>query len=145
VLSTWGISAAALLIAAGIILFLVALQSIRGQYGSLDDETLPRYSEARIVRVAFRLAFPYIVSPYGIAIVILVLTIRPDAVPLTSILVMLGAIMLLNAMVMLIAHRIARSIYLLPGLVVIAAVLSVLQVALGVQLVITGVMLADWG
>ena len=124
---------------------MVALQSIRSQYSPTDDKASPRSSQGSIAQTAFRMAFPYIVSPYGIAIVILVLTTRPDSVSLIPILAMLGAIMLLNAAVMLVAHRIARSIYLVPTLVVVAAVLAVLQAALGTQMVMTGLRLAGMG
>ena len=46
---------------------------------------------------------------------------------------------------MLTAHRIARSIYIVPAFVVISAVLAVLQAALGVQMVMTGFRLAGLG
>lgn len=142
VLTSWGISTGALLIAAGIILFLVALQSIRSQYHPTDNNVLPPSARPAIHRLAFQMAFPYIVSPYGIAIVVLVLTTRPDSVPITPILAMLGGIMVLNTVVMLVAHRIAGSVYLAPTMVVVSSVLAVLQAALGVQAVLTGLKLA---
>ena len=142
VLRTWGISSGALLITAGIVLFLVALNTIRGQYGRAKDDTPPNSTQASIARVAFQMAFPYVVSPYGIAIVILVLTTRPDSVPLTPIVAMLVGIMLLNAMVMLVAHRMTRSMYLVPTLAVVSSVLAVLQAALGVQMVLAGLRMA---
>lgn len=145
VLSSWGVSPGALLIAAGIMLFLVALESIRSQYSQPDDRTSSGSVQGSITRLAFRMAFPHIVSSYGIAIVILVLTTRPDSIPLTPIFTMLGAIMLLNAVAMLTAHRIARSVYIVPAFVVVSAVLSVLQAALGVQMVMTGFKLAGLG
>jgi multiple antibiotic resistance protein len=142
VLRKWGISSGALLITAGIVLFLVALNTIRGQYGRAKDDTPSSSTQASIARVAFQMAFPYVVSPYGIAIVILVLTTRPDSVPLTPIVAMLVGIMLLNAMVMLVAHRITRSMYLNPTLAVVSSVLAVLQAALGVQMVLAGLRMA---
>jgi multiple antibiotic resistance protein len=142
VLRKWGISSGALLITAGIVLFLVALNTIRRQYGHAKDDTPSSSTQASIARVAFQMAFPYVVSPYGIAIVILVLTTRPDSVPLTPIVAMLVGIMLLNAMVMLVAHRITRSMYLNPTLAVVSSVLAVLQAALGVQMVLAGLRMA---
>ena len=142
VLINWGISTAALLITAGIILFLVALQSIRSQYSPTDDAPGPGSVQTSLGRLAFQMAFPYIVSPYGIAIVILVLTTRPDSVPLGPIVGMLGGIMSLNALAMLVSHRIVRSIYLVPVLTIVASVLAVLQAALGVHAVLTGLKLA---
>jgi len=142
VLNGWGISTGALLIAAGIILFLVALESIRDRYDP-PDQAAPALPPDRPVRqVAFQMAFPYIVSPYGVAVVILVLTTRPASVSVVPIIAMLGGIMLLNGVVMLSAHRIARSAYLAPTMAVIGSVLAVLQAALGIQAVLSGLKLA---
>jgi multiple antibiotic resistance protein len=142
VLNNWGISTAALLVAAGIILFLIALESIRGQYAPDDQKAANRIQHVSILQTAYKLAFPYVVSPYGVAVVILVLTSRPEGVPIEPILAMLGGIMLLNLVVMLNAQRIAASAYIAPIFAVLGAVLGVLQAALGVQAVLTGFRLA---
>jgi multiple antibiotic resistance protein len=142
VLENWGISAGSLLVAAGVILFLVALDSIRSQYEPEGgDASLPS-SESSVRRLAFQIAFPHIVSPYGVAVVILVLTIRPETVGLSVVLGMLAGIMLLNLLAMLAAQRIAGSVYLAPLMAVVGAVLAVLQAALGVQAVLTGLRMA---
>ena len=144
VLHNWGISTGALLIAAGIILFLIALDSIRDKYQPLDDSRkVAAAPQVSVRRMAFNLAFPYVVSPFGVAVVILVLTSRPAAVPIEPILAMLGGIMLLNLIVMLNAHRIATSAYIAPIFAVLGAVLGVLQAALGVQAVLVGLRLAS--
>lgn len=101
VLTNWGVSTGALLIAAGIILFLIALDSIRDQYQPAQKKPAPPDPEVPVRQLAFKLAFPYVVSPYGVAVVILVLTSRPDFVPITPIIAMLGGIMVLNLLVML--------------------------------------------
>ena len=93
-------------------------------------------------RLAFKLAFPYVVSPYGVAVVILVLTSRPEHVAIAPIVAMLVGIMLLNLVVMLNAGRIARSLYIAPAFAVLGAVLGVLQAALGVQAILVGLRLA---
>ncbi len=142
VLTNWGISTGALLIAAGIILFLIALESIRDQYSQEESAKAAPLEDVSIRRLAFKLAFPYVVSPYGVAVVILVLTSRPAAVPVEPIIAMLGGIMLLNLLVMLNAPAIARSPYIAPAFAVVGAVLGVLQAALGVQAVLTGLRLA---
>jgi multiple antibiotic resistance protein len=142
VLNNWGISTAALLVAAGIILFLIALESIRSQYTPDDAKPAHQFEHVSIRRTAYKLAFPYVVSPYGVAVVILVLTSRPAGVPIEPILAMLGGIMLLNLVVMLNAQRIAASAYIAPIFAVLGAVLGVLQAALGVQAVLTGLRLA---
>ncbi len=142
VLNNWGISTAALLVAAGIILFLIALESIRSQYTPDDAKPSHHFEHVSIRHTAYKLAFPYVVSPYGVAVVILVLTSRPAGVPIEPILAMLGGIMLLNLVVMLNAQRIAASAYIAPIFAVLGAVLGVLQAALGVQAVLTGFRLA---
>lgn len=142
VLANWGISTGALLVAAGIILFLVAIESIRSQY-RLPSQERPEPDNGLPPRLlAYKLAFPYVVSPYGVAVVILVLTTRPDTVPLLPILAMLGGIMLLNLIVMLNAERIAGSAYIGPAMAILGSVLGVLQAALGVQAVLVGLRMA---
>ena len=142
VLTNWGISTGALLIAAGVILFLIALESIRDQYERDDKPVATPDGSTSVSQLAFRLAFPFVVSPYGVAVVILVLTSRPEAVPIAPILAMLGGIMLLNLLVMLVANRIASSPYIAPAFAVVGAVLGVLQAALGIQAVLVGLRLA---
>jgi len=142
VLTNWGVSTGALLIAAGIILFLIALESIRDQYTQDEPATPTASQDISIRRLAFKLAFPYVVSPYGVAVVILVLTSRPASVPIEPIIAMLVGIMLLNLLVMLFARAIARSPYIAPAFAVVGAVLGVLQAALGVQAVLSGLHLA---
>ena len=142
VLDNWGISTGALLVAAGIILFLVALESIRSQYEVPDSVEAAPAVKASLRQLGFKLAFPYVVSPYGVAVVILVLTSRPETVPMLPILAMLGGIMLLNLVVMLNAQRIASSPYIAPLMAVVGSVLAVLQAALGVHAVLVGLALA---
>jgi multiple antibiotic resistance protein len=142
VLEGWGISSGALLIAAGTILFLVALDAIRDRYepGATQARQEPEVRPAR--QLAFEIAFPYIVSPYGVAVVILVLSTRPDAVSVIPIVAMLGGIMLLNLLAMLNADRFVRSTYVAPAMAIIGSVLAVLQAALGIQAVLIGLRLA---
>ncbi len=142
VLSNWGVSSGALLIAAGIILFLVALDSIRDRYAPDDNPPDAPAETLSVRRLAFNLAFPYVVSPYGVAVVILVLSSRPAHVSVIPIIAMLGGIMLLNLIVMLNTQRIVRSPYIAPAFAVLGAVLGVLQAALGVQAILVGLRLA---
>ena len=142
VLDNWGISTGALLVAAGTILFLVAIESIRSQYRLPDHEHTAPEGELPPRLLAYKLAFPYVVSPYGVAVVILVLTTRPETVPLLPILAMLAGIMLLNLVVMLNAQRIASSAFIGPAMAILGSVLGVLQAALGVQAVLVGLRMA---
>lgn len=142
VLSNWGVSSGALLIAAGIILFLIALDSIRDQYQTDEKKAAPNHEPLSVRHLAFKLAFPYVVSPYGVAVVILVWTSRPAHISVIPIIGMLGGIMLLNLLVMLNTQRIVRSPYIAPTFAVLGAVLGVLQAALGIQAILVGLRLA---
>ena len=145
ILGNWGISTGALLIAAGVILFLIALESIRERYQQEEGNartSAGAFNYVSVRHLAFKLAFPYVVSPYGVAVVILVLTSRPPHVAIAPIIAMLLGIMLLNLVVMLNAGRIARSPYIAPAFAVLGAVLGVLQAALGVQVILVGLRLA---
>jgi hypothetical protein len=62
---------------AGIILFLVALINVINQYGL--DEPSPIVPDPPTMKMAMSpLAFPTIVTPYGIATVIVMMAISPD-------------------------------------------------------------------
>jgi len=140
VLSRWGVSVGALLITAGIMLFLVALNSIRDQYSHRGDAAEDHFHGDEIRRIAFKTAFPYIVSPYGVAVVVLVATTRPVSVPLPLTFALLAGIMLFNGLILLLAQRSteSKSILLAPALSLLSSTLAVLQAALGVQAILLG-------
>lgn len=81
ILHKWGISVGALQLAAGIVLFLIALRPVLEQYEPKKPETEAQGSSASPAPsssdLAFSpLAFPTIVTPYGVAVLILVVTLR---------------------------------------------------------------------
>jgi multiple antibiotic resistance protein len=79
------------------------------------------------------LAFPTIVTPYGMAAVIVFTSLSPD---LNSKLIVVGivvGIMLLNLLVLFFARRIFNTLALI--LVLLGAVLGVVQVALGAKII----------
>jgi multiple antibiotic resistance protein len=81
-LAQWGVSTAAVFITAGILLFLVGLRFVRAQYQTfLPQAEAPRLDtiEPRVSALAFSpLAFPTIVTPYGIAVLVLAMTLPSD-------------------------------------------------------------------
>jgi multiple antibiotic resistance protein len=79
------------------------------------------------------LAFPTIVTPYGIAALVVFMALSPDLQGRLTIGAILVAIMLLNLIVMLVTRRILP----LLGLVlpIVGAVLGIVQVALGLQII----------
>jgi multiple antibiotic resistance protein len=86
---------------------------------------------------ALRLAFPTVVTPYGIAAIIGLLANSPEFDRTVSIVAMLTAVMGMNLVTMLYARRIMGGGTVVV-LQIIGAVLGVLQVALAVQFMIRG-------
>ena len=136
ILEQWHVSLSALLIAGGVILFLVALRQVLQQYAPATDAEV-RPSEAAPAGAAIRLAFPTIVTPYGIATVIIILSVSPDARYVVGVAAALIGVMILDLLAMLYARRILRTVGTIP-LQIVGTVLSVMQVALGVQMILGG-------
>lgn len=132
VLTNLAIPLQVLALTGGIILFLVALEQVMQQY------TGPRRMEPTAkptLALAFApLAFPTIVTPYGVAAVIIFDAIAPD---MTSSGLVLGLVLLVLAvdwLTMLFAHHVVR--WLGPALQLLGVVLGVTQVALGLQVIL---------
>ncbi len=131
-LATWGVSRPTLLLAAGIVLFVVALTSTIASYA--PPVTVPRPTVLPPHAALSPLAVPLILTPYGVATFILILAVTHD---LRAQLVIFGLfliIMLLDLAVMWFVRPLVRW----GGglLALIGSVLGVLQVALGLQLVL---------
>ena len=75
-LRRYRISVPVLAVAAGIILFLVALRTVMQQFDISDRS--PQEYEASLKLAVSPLAFPTIVTPYGIAAVIICISLTPD-------------------------------------------------------------------
>lgn len=134
ILKAWHISIPAIMLAGGIILFLVALQMIMKMYSSPSqhEATPPTPSLAMAVSP---LSFPTIVTPYGIAILIILMASAQDATRQIGIIGVLLVTMLLNLLAMLFAHKILRVIGVIT-LQILGCVLGVLQVALGIEIIL---------
>jgi len=136
ILENWHVSLGALLIAGGVVLFLVALRQVLEQYAPAPDvEACPQGSE--LAPTAIRLAFPTIVTPYGIAAVIIILSVSPNARYAVGVAAAIIAVMVLNLLAMLYARKILKVVGMAP-LQIVGTVLSVMQVALGVQMIVGG-------
>jgi multiple antibiotic resistance protein len=132
ILLSWGLKRAILLLAGGIIWFLVALLMVLQPYlpASRRDFAVDQPSLA----LAFKpLAFPTIVTPYGIATLIVLLATMKTLEQQGVVLGLIGVILLLNWVAMLFARPILRLLAI--PLELIGWVLGVLQVALGLQLI----------
>lgn len=122
-----------LALAGGIVLFLVALQTVLQQF------TPPARSEGEAVVPTLSMAitpvaFPTIVTPYGIAALIIFVTVSPDWEGRLVIGAMLLGIMLLNLGAMLLARHLLH--FLGVFLQILGAVLAIIQVALGLQIIL---------
>jgi multiple antibiotic resistance protein len=131
-LDKYNISVAVLGLAAGVILFLVALKEILKQFGKDEgSKALPESREPR----ASRLAFPTIVTPWGVAAVIVFCELaQGDERALLTIAGITLAILMIDWLAMLFATTIIR--WAQPALEVLAIVFAVFQVALGLQLML---------
>jgi len=144
-LNKWGISVGALLMTAGVILFMVALRSVLEQYAPQSRPEAPATAavDASPTTLAFSpLAFPTIVTPYGVAVLVLMVTFcQGHIAAVLQVLGVAGFVLVLDLLAMLSADRIFRTPFVAPVLGIVGAVLGVLQVALGVQAVMTGLRL----
>jgi multiple antibiotic resistance protein len=142
ILRNWGISVGALFVTGGVLLFLVALRPVLEQYKPRVPrvETESSESPAPVSALAFSpLAFPTIVTPYGVAALIVLMALRSSSG--TTGLQIVGAaalVLVLDLLAMLTADRLLKQPVVAVALGTAASVMGVLQVALGVQAVIVG-------
>lgn len=131
ILSRYGIPLPILAFSVGLILFLVALQVIIQQFSPLEQEVHNELIPTLKMAVS-PLAFPTIVTPYGIAAVIVFLAVSPDQETKFMVGGIVIGIMILNLFVMLITKYIFK--FLALTLPILGAVLGVIQVALGLNI-----------
>jgi multiple antibiotic resistance protein len=132
----WHISVPAILISTGLIFFLVAIRLVMAEYSPVPSAP-PRPLPPEPMAAALRLTFPLIVTPYGIAAVIALLTMAEDSGRTLAIYIILVVIMVMNLLFMIYIRQIMRGAVLLI-LQVVGSVLGVLQVALAVEILIRG-------
>jgi multiple antibiotic resistance protein len=143
-LQAWGISVGALLLAAGAILFLVALQPVLAGYSPRGGQVqaIPAVPAPSEPELAFSpLAFPTIITPYGLALLILLFTLYPFGSGGLGILAIASFVLALDLLAMLCTDLLAKIPFIKPGLDILGCVMGVLLVALGVQAVADGLRL----
>jgi len=133
IMNNYGIPVPILALSAGIILFLVALLNIIQQFNPSEPNADSDKTPSLTVAVN-PLAFPIIVTPYGIAAVIVFVTLSPDLNSKLIVLAMVAGIMLLNLLVMLFARNLFKPLTLVI-LSILGAILGVIQVALGLKII----------
>lgn len=128
IMRKYGIPIPILGIAGGLILFLVALLNIIQQFTPAPTQV--EIAVTPTLNMAMNpLAFPTIVTPYGIAAVIMFLSVVPDLNGRIYIGSVVLAIMVLNLIIMLITRHIFKFLSIFLG--ILGAILGVVQVALG--------------
>jgi multiple antibiotic resistance protein len=133
VLNNFRISVPMLAITGGLILFLAALDTVMRQFrgpAGPDAQDAP----FSLSWAASPLAFPTIVTPSGIAAVIVFATLSPDWAGKLTISLLLLVILLLDLIAMLYARAILK--WLALPLYILGAVLGVIQVALGLNIIL---------
>lgn len=133
-LQSWNISAPALLLAGGAIFFVVGMRVVLEQYAPAPTPP-PRLPDSPLA-AAMRIAFPTVVTPYGTASLIVLLTHSHQDVERTAtIFAILIGVMVLNLLAMLYARRMLGGMTAIV-LEILGAVLGVLQVALAVTIIL---------
>jgi multiple antibiotic resistance protein len=135
-LQRWHVEVPAMSLAGGIIFFLVALKQLLEHYEPPRNTTpvpLPPTTGA----AALKLVFPTVLTPYGIAMVIVLLSLSHSTERTLTIVGLLILVMLLNMLAMLFARRILRG-YTVIVLELLGAILGVLQVALSIDFILEG-------
>jgi small neutral amino acid transporter SnatA (MarC family) len=126
-LEKWQVSVTAVALTGAIALFVAAMQSILALYnGSAPGAEVAAQNPAA---AASQLVFPHIATPYGIAVLMVLLMLAPDSA--REIYITLLIVMLINLIMMLLVKPIMRVLGIPLGL--LGTVVAVLQVALSIQ------------
>jgi multiple antibiotic resistance protein len=132
ILSKYGTPIPILAMAGGIVIFIVALLDIIKQFSPPEVHD-PNPITPSLNMAISPLAFPTIVTPYGIATIIVFLSMFPDSKSQLIIAAIIVGIMLLNLVTMLVTKRIFK--YLSIVLPILGAVLGIVQVSLGLLII----------
>jgi small neutral amino acid transporter SnatA (MarC family) len=137
-LANWHISIGAMVITAGLVFLLVGLRQTLEQYEPphAPDANMPALP-ASPTAAALKLLFPIVLTPFGIAAVIVLLALSTESARTEIIVGMVVAVMLLNLIAMLFARWILVGVTIVI-LQILGAVLGVLQVGLAVQIILRG-------
>jgi len=131
-LGNFGIPVPILALAGGVILFMVALMNVLQQFETPRISTEP--VEPPAMKVAMNpLAFPTIVTPYGVAAVIVFMALAPDM----NSKILVGEIILIIMVINLVFMLVNRYIFKVMAMIlpILGAILGVVQVALGLKII----------
>ncbi len=132
-LQNYGVSLNVLMLTGGLVLSAVAFQTILEQFRPVHtDETGPE--TVSLDSSVLHLVFPTIVTPYGIAAVIILTGIASDTSTKIAIFFIALGVLLLDLFAMLIARPLLK--WLGAPLLILNAVLAIIQLAFGVQIIV---------
>lgn len=136
----WQISVPAMLIAGGLIFLLVSLRSVLEQYA--PEPVAPAASAGTVptrpsVPTAFELAVPMIVTPYGLAGLIVLLAASHSTGRTIGVVIAVLLVLVLHLLAMIFAGPIMRGIGAVP-FKLFGTIIGSLTVALSIQMLIYG-------
>lgn len=134
-LGAWGIGNGSLIFAAGLIVSSTALLPLLWNDGGSSPPAGTKQTPEQLAVTP--LAFPGIVTPRAIGVLIIFVAFFPTLEGKLTVLAVAGLMMLLNLLGMRYAHWFMQNIGMTP-LLVLGAVFGVLQVALGVEMMADG-------
>jgi multiple antibiotic resistance protein len=140
-LRKWNVSIGALLMTAGLILFLTALKPILEQFAGQEVQEKQAPVEGAPLISPMALAFPRIVTPYGVAILIVLMSLSETDTTSMQVLLVAIFVLLLDLLAMLFAEQILKTPLVGAALGIVGVVMGVLQVALGVQAMVAALRL----
>lgn len=135
-LESWGIRRASLVFAGGVIVTLTALLPIVG--GGSKAPAAPAGAQTPAQLAVSPLAFPVMVSPRAVAVLIIFVAYFPDNGGKLTVLGLAALMLALNLLGMRYAQWFMAKVGMTP-LLVLGAVFGVLQVALGVEMMADGI------
>jgi len=133
ILESYRIPVPTMALTGGLILFLVALKTLLDQFQIQAITSQPVPAPFDPSAAIMPLAFPTIVTPYGVAALVVLMAVSPDLEARLVVGEIVVAIMLGNLLIMLLAHKILPVMRVV--LPILGAVLGVVQVALGLQII----------
>lgn len=133
-LRDFGVSLNVLALAGGLVLSVVAFRPILERFQPVPGNKV-EVEMLSLDSAVLRLAFPTIVTPYGIATVIIFTAIASDTSTKALICLIAFGVILLDLLAMLIARPLLK--WLGVPLLILNAVLAIVQLAFGVQIIVT--------
>ena len=133
-LDNFNIAPAVLALAGGIVVFLVALRALLDQIAGAANVPVPPAKEATLSAAFSPLAFPVIVTPAGIAAVIVFMALAADTSAKLVIASLAVFMLVLDLCAMLFARVIVR--WAAMPLQVFGAVVGIIQLALGLHVIL---------